>query len=381
MKFIHLADLHLGKSVNEFSMIEDQRYILNQIINIIREKEIEGVLIAGDVYDRSVPSEEAVRLFNEFLTELAEMKKEVFVISGNHDSDVRLDFGSSLLETNHIFIAGSYGGEIKKVDLEDEFGPLHVWLMPYVKASHVRHYFPDADTSTYDAALRTAVAQCEVNSDERNVILSHQFVTGKSGTVELAGSEMAVVNVGTVDNVGYDCFDAFDYVALGHIHGCQAVGRETCRYAGSPLKYSLNNNELSKGKTVPVITMEEKGKTDIELVDLKPMRDVRRIKGKLEDLLKNAVDTKDYIYATLTDEETQFDAMSRIREVYPDTMKLDYDNTSTRKLKEEFDDIEVEGKTFEELVQDFFELIHARAPEEKEWEIISEVAKEAGVIE
>ena len=381
MKFIHLADLHLGKSVNEFSMIEDQKFILDQIINIIQKKEIDGVFVAGDVYDRTVPSEEAVRLFNSFLTELSELGKYVFVISGNHDSDVRLDFGSSLLKKSNIFIAGSYGGEIQKVDLTDEYGPIHIWLLPFVKASHVRHYFPEADTATYDSALKTAIRQCDVNTDERNIILSHQFITGKSGGPELAGSETAIVNVGTVDNAGYDCYDQFDYVALGHIHGCQSVGRETCRYAGSPLKYSLNQNELSKEKTVPVITMGEKGRVDIELSELKPMRDVRRIKGKLAELLKNAVDTKDYIYATLTDEETQFEAMSRLREVYPNTMKLDYDNSASKKLKEDLEEIEIEGKSFDELVSDFYEMIQGRAPEEKEWQIIHEVAREAGVIE
>lgn len=381
MKFIHLGDLHLGKNVNEFSMIEDQKYILNEIIEIIKKESVDGVLIAGDIYDRSIPSEEAVKLFDAFLTKLSEMGKAVFVISGNHDSDERLNFGSRLFTANQIYIAGRYDGEIDCIDVEDEYGVIHVWLMPYVKASRVAHFYPEDDTSTYDAAFRTAIGKCNVNSSERNVILVHQFVTGKSEEPELAGSESAMLHVGTIEKIGSDCFDAFDYVAMGHIHGCQAVGRETCRYAGSPLKYSLNQREINSEKTVPVITMSEKGNVKVEKFPLKPLREVRRIKGKLKDLLENAVDTDDYIYATLTDETVQFDAMSRLQEVYPNTMKLDYDNEATRAIQEFDGAADTEGKSFRELVFDFYQLINGSEPSEEEWKIMQEVAKEAGVIE
>ena len=381
MKLIHLGDLHLGKSVYEFSMIEDQRYILNQIIDIIKRENVDGVLLAGDIYDRSVPSEEAVKLLDAFLTELATLGKKVFAISGNHDSDERLNYGSQLFKSNHIYIAGRYDGKIECVDLEDEFGPVHVWMMPYVKASRVAHFYPEDDTSTYDAAFRTAISKCDLNPSERNVILVHQFVTGRGKEPELAGSESSMVNVGTIDKVGADCFDDFDYVAMGHIHSCQAVERETCRYAGSPLKYSLNTKEINSQKTVPVISLNEKGNVGVKLVYLKPFRDVRRIKGKLADLLANATDAEDYIYATLTDEEPQFDAMARLQEVYPNTMKLDYDNTSTRALHENDDAIETEGKSFQDLVFDFYKLINGGQPDEEEWKLIEDVAKEAGVIE
>lgn len=381
MKFIHLGDLHLGKNVNDFSMIEDQKYILNEIITIIKEEAIDGVLLAGDIYDRSVPSEEAVKVLDGFLTELALMGKMVFAVSGNHDSDERLSFGSKLFQANNIYIAGRYDGEIQSIDIKDDYGDLHVWLMPYVKASRVSHYYPDADTSTYDAAFRTAIKNCKMNPAERNVILVHQFVTGASAEPELAGSETVMHNVGTLDKIGADCFDIFDYVAMGHIHSCQAVGRETCRYSGSPLKYSLNKREINSEKTVPVITMGEKGNVKVELFSLKPRREVRHIKGNLQDLLKNAVDTDDYIYATLTDEETQFDAMARMQEVYPHIMKLDYDNQATRAITDFDENMETEGKSFRELVSDFFQLYHGVEPGEKEWEMIEEVAKEAGVIE
>lgn len=379
MKFIHLGDLHLGKNVNEFSMIEDQKYILEQIITMAEQHDVDAVLIAGDVYDRSVPSEEAVRLLDAFLTRLYQMGKCVFVISGNHDSDERLHFGSRLLQDNGVYIVGKYEGEVVRVTLEDAYGPVHVWMLPYIKASRVAHYLPKADTSTYDAAVRAVLETCEVHTNERNVIVLHQFVSGKSEP-ELAGSESAAVSVGMIDRIGYDCFDAFDYVAMGHIHGGQAVGRETCRYAGAPLKYSLHPREVRSEKTVPLITLEEKGNVLVELLPLKPMREVRQLRGVLRDILANAVDTEDYVSVTLTDEATQFDAMARIREVYPNTMKLEYDNSATRALQESYT-VEVQGKSFEELMTEFYRFIQGCEPSEAEWSLLKEVAKEAGVIE
>lgn len=381
MKFIHLGDLHLGKNVNDFSMIEDQKYILNQITDIIEEKQIDAVLLAGDIYDRSIPSEEAVKLFDAFLTKLAAMGKSVFAVSGNHDSDERLHFGSSLFAAKNIYINGRYDGEIPCVQASDDYGPLHIWLLPYIKASRVAHFFPDADTSTYDKAFRTAIDHAGVNTEERNLLVLHQFVTSASKEPELAGSETMVLNVGTIDKIGADCFDAFDYVAMGHIHGAQAVGRETCRYAGSMLKYSLDKKELSRAKTVPVITMGAKGDVAVELIELKPLREIRHIKGRLKDLIDSATDTEDYIYATLTDEETQFDAMARLQEVYPRVMKLDYDNPASRALGASGEGPDTEGKSFHELIGDFFQLYHGQGPSEKEWEIIEETAKEAGVLE
>lgn len=381
MKLIHLGDLHLGKSVYEFSMIEDQRYILEQILDMIRQEDIDAVLMAGDIYDRSVPSEEAVKLLDSFLTELADMGKKVFVISGNHDSEERLHYGSRLFRENGIYIAGRYDGEIPCMDLEDDFGPVHIWMMPYVKASRVAHFFPEADTSTYDSAFRAAISQCHLRKEERNVILVHQFVTGREREPELSGSESAVANVGTIDKISADCFDDFDYVAMGHIHSAQAVERETCRYAGSPLKYSLNKKELDMPKTVPVITLCEKGKIEVKLNFLKPLREVRMLKGKLKDLLEHAEDTEDYIYVTLTDEEIQYDAMARIQEVYPYTMKLDYDNSSTRAIRDEESLLETEEKRFEELVSGFYQLINGGEPDSEEWALIREVAREAGVTE
>lgn len=381
MKLIHLGDIHLGKSVNEFSMIEDQRYILQEILEIIKKENVDGVLIAGDVYDRPVPSEEAVKLLDSFLTELSNMGKMVFMISGNHDSDERLNFGKNLFTAKQIYIAGRYDGTIECIEVQDEYGKLHIWMLPYIKASRVAHFYPKEDTKTYDAAFKTAISKCDVDKTKRNVILLHQFVAGKSQEVELSGSEGALVNVGTIDKIGVDCFDAFDYVAMGHIHSCQAVGRETCRYAGSPLKYSLNQRELSKEKTVPIITLEEKGNIKVELIPLKPLREVRRIRGELKQLIANAQDTQDYIYATLTDEEVQFAAMARLQEVYPNIMKLDYDNQSIRAFQEVYDEVDTQEKSFRELMTGFYSMITGGEPDEEDWRLLEEVAKEAGVIE
>ncbi|MBR4019853.1 MAG: exonuclease SbcCD subunit D [Firmicutes bacterium] len=381
MKFIHLGDLHLGKNVNDFSMIEDQRYILNQITDIIEAQEIDAVLLAGDIYDRSIPSEEAVKLFDTFLTKLAALGRSVFAVSGNHDSDERLHFGSRLFAAKNIYINGRYDGEIPCVTVEDDYGPLHIWLLPYIKASRVGHFLPEADTSTYDKAFRAVIDHADVDATERNLLVLHQFVTGAAREPELAGSETMVLNVGTIDKIGADCFDVFDYVAMGHIHRAQAVGRETCRYAGSMLKYSLDRNELAQTKTVPVITMGAKGEVEVELIPLQPLREIRHIRGRLHDLIVSATDTEDYIYATLTDEETQFDAMARLQEVYPRVMKLDYDNAASRALGAEGDGPVTEGKNFHQLIGEFFQLYQGSQPDEKEWAIIEETAREAGVIE
>lgn len=381
MKILHLGDIHLGKSVNEFSMIEDQKYILKKILEIGEAQKVNAVLIAGDVYDRSVPSEEAVKLLDWFLTELVKIGISVFMISGNHDSDERLQFGSALLRAKGVYVAGRYDGIVEHVEMEDEHGPFHIWMLPYIKASHVAHFFPEGDTNSYDAAVRTALSGCDLKEDERNIILVHQFVTGKSEDPTLSGSESAMVSVGTVEKIAYDCFDDFDYVAMGHIHGPQAVGRETCRYAGSPLKYSLNQREITSQKTVPVVEFGAKGSVMVELCPLIPRRELRHLKGKLKDLLANAVEQDDYIYATLTDEEIQFEAMARLQEVYPNVMKLDYDNQATRSAQEEKAYEDTEGKSFEELITEFYEWMNGTAPSEEEWKILKDVAKEAGVME
>lgn len=381
MKFIHLGDLHIGKSLGDFDLLEDQKYMLDQIIKLAKKQNVDGVFLAGDIYDRAIPSEGAVRILDYFLRELSANKIKTFMISGNHDSDDRLNFGSSFFEANEIYISAKYDGTLKKYTLTDEHGDLNIYLLPFVKASYVRYFYPDEQIDTYEQAVRTVLKHAKIDTTQRNIIVAHQFVIGKSEMPVLGGSEgSSAQNVGLVEQVGNDCFEEFDYVALGHIHSSQKIGREEVRYSGSLLKYSLK--EANANKSIPVVTLNNKGEVDIELVKIKPMRDVRHIKGPMKQLLKkeNLVDTNDYIYATLTDEEIINDAMSIFQQYYPNTVKIDYENSHTREI-ENFDITSItEEKSFEELISDFYGLIYQCEMSEQEMELMQEVARKAGVI-
>lgn len=327
MKFLHLADLHLGKRVNGFSMLEDQAYILRQILAILDDEQPDGVLIAGDVYDKSVPSVEAVELLDGFLTELRARGVPVLLISGNHDSPERLAFGGRVMDSCGIHISPVYDGALAPVTLQDAFGPVHVWLLPFVKPAHVRRWFPDADIESYTDAMAEAVAHMDIDTAARNVLVTHQFVTGgtRSGSEELS--------VGGTDNVDSGVFAPFDYVALGHLHGAQHIGRETIRYAGSPLKYSFS--EARQHKSVTVVTLGEKGDVQVRTVALTPLRELREIRGSYDELTarsfyEHTTYRSDYLHLILTDEQDVFDAMSRLRTIYPYLMTLDYDNARTR---------------------------------------------------
>lgn len=327
MKFLHLADLHLGKRVNGFSMLEDQAHILRQILAILDDEQPDGVLIAGDVYDKSVPSVEAVELLDGFLTELRARGVPVLLISGNHDSPERLAFGGRVMDSCGIHISPVYDGALAPVTLHDAFGPVHVWLLPFVKPAHVRRWFPDADIESYTDAVAEAVAHMDIDTAARNVLVTHQFVTGgaRSGSEELS--------VGGTDNVDSSVFAPFDYVALGHLHGAQQIGRETIRYAGSPLKYSFS--EARQHKSVTVVTLGEKGDVQVRTAALTPLRELREIRGSYDELTarsfyEHTTYRSDYLHLILTDEQDVFDAMSRLRTIYPYLMTLDYDNARTR---------------------------------------------------
>lgn len=327
MKFLHLADLHLGKRVNGFSMLEDQAHILRQILAILDDEQPDGVLIAGDVYDKSVPSVEAVGLLDGFLTELRARGVPVLLISGNHDSPERLAFGGRVMDSCGIHISPVYDGALAPVTLQDAFGPVHVWLLPFVKPAHMRRWFPDADIESYTDAVAEAVAHMDIDTAARNVLVTHQFVTGgaRSGSEELS--------VGGTDNVDSGVFAPFDYVALGHLHGAQHIGRETIRYAGSPLKYSFS--EARQHKSVTVVTLGEKGDVQVRTVALTPLRELREIRGSYDELTarsfyEHTTYRSNYLHLILTDEQDVFDAMSRLRTIYPYLMTLDYDNARTR---------------------------------------------------
>ena len=381
MKFLHLGDLHLGKTLSDFDLIEDQRYILDQILRIADKESIDGVFIAGDVYDKSIPSEAATRLLDYFLIELAKKEIKVFMVSGNHDSDDRLNYGSALFASNQIFISAVFDGTLHKQSFADGDTEIAIYMLPFVKASQVRHYFPDEDIKNYDDAVRAIIKNTVINRKHKNILVAHQFVAGREEDPALAGSEsVGTQSVGLVEKIGCDCFDDFDYVALGHIHSPQKVGRDEIRYSGSPLKYSLS--EANNEKTVPLITVSAEERVRIELVPLKPMRNMRHIKGTLKELLdkKNVKATEDFIYATLTDEDIVNDAMGIFQQVYPNTVRIDYDNSHTEEIEQVDISRIAENKTFPELIGDFYRQMYGCEITEEEMDVMRTVAREAGVI-
>ena len=326
MKLIHLSDLHIGKRVNEISMIEDQEYILYQILKIIDEEQADAVLIAGDVYDKSIPSAEAVTLLDDFLCRLAQRDIPVFVISGNHDSPERLAFGNRLMEDRGVHISPVYDGNVASISLEDDHGVVDFWLLPFLKPAHVKRYFPDGGIESYTDALRTAVAHMGIDPAKRNVLLTHQFVTGA------ATCDSEEISVGGSDNVDASVFADFDYVALGHIHGPQNIGSNKIRYCGTPLKYSFS--EEHHHKSVTVVELGPKGQLELKLRPLTPKHDLRSIRGTFAELTDKAfygnTVTDDYLQIILTDEEDVPEAIGKLRIIYPNLMKLTYDNTRTR---------------------------------------------------
>ncbi|MCH5349115.1 MAG: exonuclease SbcCD subunit D [Oscillospiraceae bacterium] len=371
MKFIHLSDLHLGKRVNEFSMLEDQKYILTEIINIIDDEQPDGVIIAGDVYDKSVPSAEAVSLFDDFLCKLSEHGLQTFIISGNHDSPERIAFGSRLMSSSGIHISPVYDGNITPVSMNDIYGTVHIYMLPFIKPVHVRSIFPEEPAESYTEALNTAISHMDINETERNILVTHQFVTGA------ARSDSEEISVGGSDNVDPDVFSKFDYTALGHIHRPQNVGGENIRYSGTPLKYSFS--EAGHRKSVTVVELAEKGSLTVREIPLIPRHDMREIKGTYMELTAKSfyerTATDDYIHVTLTDEEDIPDAVSKLRVIYPNLMKLDYDNRRTRNTTQIDFSEAIEQKSPIELFSEFYEMQNGQLMNSEQSEFIEELIK------
>lgn len=354
MTFLHISDLHLGKRLIEFSLIEDQRFILLKILNIIDEYKPDAVLIAGDVYDKGIPSVEAVTLFDDFLSRLAEKKVEVYIISGNHDSPERMTCGSKLMEASGIHFSRVYDGAIKPYVLKDKNGPVNIYLLPFIKPAVVRSVFPEEEEkiNSYTEAVKCAINHMNINSQERNVLVAHQFVTGS----QRCDSED--ISIGGSDNVDSEVFDAFDYVALGHLHGQQKAGKESIRYSGTPLKYSFS--EAKHKKCALFVSIEEKGNIKIDNIPLVPLHELRELKGTYEELTfkKNYENTAtdDYIHITLTDEEDVPEAFGKLQVIYKNLVKLDYDNQRTRANNEINGALEVEKTSPLDLFSKFYEL-------------------------
>ncbi|MGN0159489.1 MAG: exonuclease SbcCD subunit D [Brotaphodocola sp.] len=368
MKLIHLSDLHIGKRVNEFSMLEDQKYILAQILSVIQTEQADGVILAGDIYDKTVPPAEAVQVFDDFLTNIAEMNCPVFIISGNHDSAERLAFGANLMSGRGVYFSPVYNGDVRKIVLKDAFGEVVIHLLPFVRPSVVRHAL-DMEIGTYQEAVRAAIAHMKLDSQQRNVLVAHQFVTGA------ARCESEEVSVGGLDQVDASLFDAFDYVALGHIHSPQHVGRQEVRYCGTPLKYSFS--EAEQEKSVTVLELGEKGDTVIRTVPLRPLRDMRKIRGTYLEVTARSfyesTNTEDYVQVTLTDEEDVPDGLQKLRVIYPNLMRLEYDNKRTRENRAVEAAAAVEEKSELELFEEFFELQNNQMMSEEQTRFIKQM--------
>ena len=354
MKFLHLSDLHLGKRVHNFSMIDDQRYILEQILDIADEEGITGVIIAGDVYDKPVPSAEAVALFDEFLVQLAKKNLYVFVISGNHDSAERIAFGGKLMRHSRVYMSPVYNGEIEPVTLEDEFGKINVFLLPFVKPVQVRHFCNEEEIRDYTEAVRCVIGHMDVKNEERNILVCHQFVTGA------ARCESEEISVGGLDNVDASVFSPFDYVALGHIHGPQNIGGERIRYCGTPLKYSFS--EANHQKSVTVVKLGEKGELYIETRPLKPMRDMIKVKGFFEEITDKVfyekMGTESYVQITLLDEQDIPNAFGKLATIYPNLMQMRYENKRTMDNADIFSEGEGLNMAPEVLFSQFYETMN-----------------------
>lgn len=326
MKLLHISDLHLGKRVNEVSLLEDQAHILEQIVALARQHRVDGVLAAGDLYDKPVPPAEAVSLLDRFLTALSQEGIPVFAISGNHDSPERLNFGSRLLAGGGIYLAARYQGPREPVILTDPHGPVALYLLPYLKPALLRHLAPEAEITTYQQAVAWAVDQWQVDTTRRNVLLAHQFVTGG---VPCDSEELSV---GGLDQIAGEVFADFDYVALGHLHGPQTVGRATMRYCGSPLKYSFS--ECRQVKSATLVTLEEKGCVTVETLPLHPLRDMREVRGTYDEVTDRSFyqggGQEDYLHVILTDQEDVPEAIGKLRVIYPNLLKLSYDNLRTQ---------------------------------------------------
>ena len=354
MKLFHLSDLHIGKRVNEFSMIEDQKYILTQILYAADQEKPDGILISGDVYDRTIPTAEAVQVFDAFLTRLSEQKIPAFIISGNHDSAERLAFGSSLMGKSGIYFSKVYDGTVEKIPMQDAYGTVWIYLLPFLRPATIRHALPERAEEVQSAAdaVRIALEQTKIDEKERNVLLAHQFVTGAKRC------DAEELQVGDVDQIPAELFALFEYVALGHIHSPQKVGRETVRYCGAPLKYSFS--EAGQEKSITVVELKEKGSVDLRTIPLKPLHDLRKIRGTYLEVTAKSFyenrDCEDYLQVTLTDEEDVPDGMAKLRTIYPNLMRLEYDNKRTRSNAEVRAAERVEEKSELELFQEFYEL-------------------------
>lgn len=372
MKIIHISDLHLGRKIHEYSMIKEQRNALNQVVEAVDKHCIDAVLIAGDVYDKSIPTVEAMELFESFLMELADRNKKVFVISGNHDSSERLSFGAKAFEKNGIYIAKAYSGQVPYVELEDEYGQVCIYMIPFVKPAIVKHYH-NVEIEDYNTALKVVVENISLDTTKRNIVMVHQFITGA------IRSDSEEVCLGGLDNVDFEIFDDFDYVAMGHIHKPQNMGRKYVRYSGSPLKYSID--EINHKKSMTVIELNKKGDISVDTIEFLPLNDIRKIEGTYMELTdrSNYIDTKtdDYLHVVLTDEQDIPDALRKLKVIYPNILKLEYSNKRTAVNKLAITPLQVKNKGVFEYVKELYELQNNQEIDDMQLKVVKKLWEES----
>ena len=376
MKILHLADLHLGKRVNEMSMIEDQKYILDQIITLIKEESVGIVLLCGDIYDKSIPTIEAIHLLDEFLDQLSKMAIKVLMISGNHDSIDRLSFGKSLFTRSNLYIASQFENEIEKIIVKENGITVNFYMLPFVKSAYISHIF-QLQTDSYEECFRYLIEHTKIDEEETNILLSHQFVTANKKNPELSDSETS--SLGGIDNIDFHIFDPFDYVALGHIHKPQAMGREMVRYAGSILKYSFS--EIHMDKKATILTIDAKKEISLSFYPLKPLRDMREIECSLEELLKKQCEIgnqEDYMHVILTDEEQILDAIGKVRTIYPNVMQISFKNRRHMKQLEsaQIKEDQISDQSPAELFEQFYKMQNHIDLDEKRLQLVLSVFEE-----
>ena len=376
MKILHLADLHLGKRVNEMSMIEDQKYILDQIITLIKEESVGIVLLCGDIYDKSIPTIEAIHLLDEFLDQLSKMAIKVLMISGNHDSIDRLSVGKSLFTRSNLYIASQFENEIEKITVKENGITVNFYMLPFVKSAYISHIF-QLQTDSYEECFRYLIEHTKIDEEETNILLSHQFVTANKKNPELSDSETS--SLGGIDNIDFHIFDPFDYVALGHIHKPQAMGREMVRYAGSILKYSFS--EIHMDKKATILTIDAKKEISLSFHPLKPLRDMREIECSLEELLKKQCEIgkqEDYMHVILTDEEQILDAIGKVRTIYPNVMQISFKNRRHMKQLEsaQIKEDQISDQSPAELFEQFYKMQNHIDLDEKRLQLVLSVFEE-----
>lgn len=372
MKLLHISDLHIGKKVKGFSLLEDQQYVLSQILSTVKEYEVDGIIIAGDIYDNSTPSSEAVSCFDWFVSQIHSLSVSCYVVSGNHDSIYRVSFGSDIMAEENVYFAKKYSGKIEPIKAKDG---VNIWLLPFIRPYDVREYHPDFEIGSYEDMMKTVISNLEIDESQTNLLVAHQFITTSGKEPERSESE--TISLGTLDNIDYSNFDKFDYVALGHIHKPQAMGRKTVRYAGSILKYSFD--EKDHIKSMVLIDIKDK-KADFELLPLKPLKDMKEFTGKFDELMK-LPSTDDYVRIVLKDENFITDVKHKLETNFKNIMEIVYDNKYTRENREIDRADCVENKTPLELFQKFYFLQHNSEMNEEEIETVRKVFEELEEIE